>query len=244
MPTIQVFSDVHFEFHEDAGAAFVAALDPKGVDVLVVAGDLSNAAGLEKALAKVCARYPRVVFVSGNHEAYGAAPKDVVQIRERVSARHANLHWLEREIVEIGGVRFIGTTLWFPRPNDVLGLKHRLNDYSQILGFEPWVYEQNCLAVEFLQHHLREGDVVVTHHLPSFRSVHPKYAGSPLNFGFVCDVEDLIVEREPKLWFHGHSHESVDYRIGRTRVVCNPFGYAGYETNYKFKEKLLVEVSR
>ncbi|QIO36950.1 hypothetical protein [Bradyrhizobium sp. 1(2017)] len=27
-------------------------------------------------------------------------------------------------------------------------------------------------------------------------------------------------------WFHGHVHAPTDYRIGTTRVVCNPHGYA------------------
>jgi len=32
-----------------------------------------------------------------------------------------------------------------------------------------------------------------------------------------------------KLWIHGHTHESFDYMVGDTRIVCNPRGYIGYE---------------
>ena len=39
---IQVISDVHFEFHSDGGWDFVRSLNPEGVDVLVIAGDISS----------------------------------------------------------------------------------------------------------------------------------------------------------------------------------------------------------
>jgi len=29
------------------------------------------------------------------------------------------------------------------------------------------------------------------------------------------------------LWIHGHTHDNVDYRIARTRVLSNQCGYAG-----------------
>jgi hypothetical protein len=140
-----------------------------------------------------------------------------------------------------GGQRFVGCTLWFPPPTR--GDKSCLNDYRCILDFEPWVYERNRASVAWLKEHVRPGDVVVTHHLPSPRSIHPMYAGSALNDFFMCDVHALIEERQPALWVHGHSHESADYRIGGTRVVCNTwYGYAGHETNRSFDHNLTVEI--
>lgn len=59
---------------------------------------------------------------------------------------------------------------------------------------------------------------------------------------FVCDVEPLVAAAQPKLWIHGHTHESVDYRVGRTRVVCNPHGYAGHAVNARFDPRFTVEV--
>ncbi|VUM19025.1 hypothetical protein PGKDCPLP_03529 [Stenotrophomonas maltophilia] len=31
--------------------------------------------------------------------------------------------------------------------------------------------------------------------------------------------------KQSNLWVHGQVHDSLDYRIGRGRVVCNPLGY-------------------
>jgi DNA polymerase V len=93
-----------------------------------------------------------------------------------------------------------------------------------------------------LERTVREGSIVVTHMLPSQRSIAPQFARSPLNPFFLCDVEELILERAPQLWVHGHTHVSCDYEIGRTRVVCNPFGYARVEENARFDEGKIVDV--
>jgi hypothetical protein len=59
---------------------------------------------------------------------------------------------------------------------------------------------------------------------------------------FLCDVRKLIETAQPALWIHGHTHESCDYQIGRTRVVCNPYGYAGHEVNRAFDPGKCVEL--
>ena len=82
----------------------------------------------------------------------------------------------------------------------------------------------------------------MTHHLPSQQCVAPQHKDSPLNPFFVCDMEDLILERQPSLWLFGHTHSSVDIQIGKTRLLCNPFGYADYEANPLFSNRLIIEV--
>ena len=41
---------------------------------------------------------------------------------------------------------------------------------------------------------------------------------------------------------HGHTHESFDYLVNGTRVVCNPRGYAPMELNPAFDPGLTVDV--
>ena len=57
---------------------------------------------------------------------------------------------------------------------------------------------------------------------------------------FVSDLEDLILATHPTLWVHGHVHNSCDYRVGATRVLCNPHGYGS--ENPTFDGALVVEV--
>ena len=69
----------------------------------------------------------------------------------------------------------------------------------------------------------------------------PRYQGSPLNCFFACpEAEAILLEKAPRLWVHGHTHDSLDYQLGKTRVLCNPFGYAGVEMNASFQTAELV----
>ena len=40
---LQIMSDLHLEMHADGGAELIRELDPTGVDVLVLAGDITTA---------------------------------------------------------------------------------------------------------------------------------------------------------------------------------------------------------
>lgn len=239
---IQVISDVHVEFHRDGGRSFVESLDPTGVDVVVVAGDLGTLHTITPALEMFCGVFPEVVYVTGNHEYYQSSWKPVEDRLGALAARVSNFHWLNDTVVVIGGQRFVGGTLWFDRDERGHYYRREMNDFGIIAGFEPEVYERNARTVAFLEGEVRAGDVVVTHHLPSERSIDPKYARSPLNAYFCHDMSGLIERAKPLLWVHGHTHESCDYVQGSTRVVCNPFGYVGYELNRRYVERLVVEV--
>ena len=39
---VQLLSDLHLEMHRDDGRSFLASLDPSGVDLLIVAGDVHS----------------------------------------------------------------------------------------------------------------------------------------------------------------------------------------------------------
>lgn len=238
-------SDLHLEFHRDAGGAFVASLNPAIADVLVVAGDLAVADGIGPALDSICSRYwPRpVVYVHGNHELYGTTRERTIAITEEAAARHRNLRWLDCSVTEIDGRRFVGAPLWFGRHPDGALLNAAMNDFREIQGLEEWVYEENARAREFFARELRNGDIAVSHHLPSQASVAPRWRGSPLNPFFVSDVEDTIRARQPALWIHGHTHDSVDTMVGSTRVLCNPFGYVRVEENRAFDENAVAVVT-
>jgi hypothetical protein len=86
--------------------------------------------------------------------------------------------------------------------------------------------------------------VVITHHAPSRNSVHPRFACSPLSACFVSNAERLLDGSRVQLWIHGHTHDSFDYRVNGTRVICNPRGYAkdGVNENPRFDPDLTVDV--
>ncbi len=241
---LQYLSDLHFEFHADAGASFVESLEPSGVDVLVVAGDLAVAEGIGPALDRICARYTDsiVAYVHGNHEFYGSNREEVLAITRATCARNPNLRWLDGDVAQLGERRLLGAPMWFRKSAVPARVKLAMNDFHQIADFESWVYAENERALAFFERELREGDLVVTHYLPTQASVAPQYAGSPLNPFFVCDIEPLLRARRAALWVHGHTHSSVDVQLDATRVVCNPFGYVRYEENRDFRHDLVIDL--
>lgn len=86
--------------------------------------------------------------------------------------------------------------------------------------------------------------VVVGHHAPSKTSTKPQYENDTLvNGAYSSDLSEFILDHpQIKLWTHGHTHDTFDYMIGSTRVVCNPRGYAGYERQADLFELKVVEI--
>ena len=72
---------------------------------------------------------------------------------------------------------------------------------------------------------MQDGDVVISHHLPHFNSISPQYSRYRTNCFFLCDVGLDKMKKKPQLWIHGHTHTACDYKVGNTRVICNPVGY-------------------
>ncbi|MBN9206403.1 metallophosphoesterase [Methylibium petroleiphilum] len=251
---LALYSDLHLSVQP-------LAVPSTPADVVVVAGDVSRPAG-----AIAWARqFPQpTLFVAGNHEFYGG---DLVttlrQLREQ--AQGSAVRVLERDEWHHGGVRFLGCTLWSDyrlfatvaeRDAGVRQATELVRDFSRIRAapefdqlFTPVLSRLLFdTAVDWLEARFAEPHdgptVVVTHHAPSRGSIADKFAGSPLNACFVSDLEEHILRWQPQLWLHGHVHDSFDYRIGRTRVVANPRGYAprGQVENPAFDPALLIEV--
>ena len=199
-----------------------------------------------------CERFPHVVYILGNHEHYNVDfQTTVAKLKQELA--HDNLHILENETVDILGYTFIGATVWTNmNEEDSLTLYHvssMMNDFQLIKNsartLNEWGKPARLTPEDTVVAHKKTLDyinhitynrpnykfVVVGHHCPSFKSVHPKYANDKImNGAFASDLDDFIAYRpQIRLWTHGHTHEPFDYTIGETRVVCNPRGYSGHE---------------
>lgn len=260
MPRLRVMSDLHLEFGP-------LHLEPVGEDVLVLAGDIgiyADGAFWARDYAKT--HDIPVVMVAGNHEFYESRQHYTHTVSSTIAALRdiadgePLFHFLEDDIEEVAGVLFTGCTLWTDfglagdPPMAMLNAAEAMNDFRLIMAedmqrFSPEHSRQRHafsagVLRERLPRRYHDGRplVVVTHHLPSVRSIAPCYSGNSMNAAFASRLDDLVEGSGAALWVHGHTHHSMDYLLGETRVLCNPRGYDGDELNPEFKIDLIVEV--
>jgi len=242
----QLLSDIHLEFLpiEEHEEFVIDCL--QDVDLVILAGDITSYTFLLHDLRLFCDHYPKVLYVTGNHEYYNSSFGEVHKKLLKLSAERDNFHWLSNSICEIDGQKFVGGTLWFEENAESKDrvFQRYLNDFRLIKDLVPDCFSWHDTCVDVIKKHAREDTVVVTHHLPHENSVPARFKKSTLNCFFVTDLTDVIDLCRPKLWIHGHTHDSCDYMLGKTRVLCNPGGYPGHGTgkNLAFKKDLIIEV--
>jgi Icc-related predicted phosphoesterase len=250
---LQIFSDVHFDVMD----VYEPVLAP-GVDAVVAAGDLCE--GMDRGMAWLRHHLGddvAIVLVPGNHEFYARVRSEERQAAAEAARRH-RVTLLDDETAVIGGVRFVGSTLWADFELFGADLKWEAMTLAQGLVvdhrriweapgrfFSPEdALRQHCLSRAWMGRRLAEPHagptVVVTHHGPHPSSLAAKFRDDMLSAAFISDLSELIERRQPALWVHGHTHVSFDYCVGATRIICNPHGYGG--ENPAFDPALVVEV--
>lgn len=143
-------SDLHLEFGD------VKIPNDQGVDVLILSGDILVENDLDifdrrqyeqgfmrgkskmyhEFFMRICADYPHVVYVAGNHEHYhGDFATTLPGLKSKLEV-YKNLHILDKETFEFGDYVFYGSTLWTDmNRNDPLTLeyiRHSMNDFRII----------------------------------------------------------------------------------------------------------------
>lgn len=251
---LHVISDLHLEFCD-----YRPPTATREADVIVLAGDIGKA---DYGIAWARATWPdkEIVYVAGNHEFYGRNRANVLS-QCHITARETGVHFLDNAEVVIEGVRFLGSTLWTDFALygeelrlDCMALAQRgLNDFRVIHEGPAHFSPHDALrlhegSVCWLEHQLKQEPfdgptVVVTHHAPSFTSVVPRFQKDLLSACFASRLDHLLGFSD--LWLHGHMHDSLDYVVSGTRVICNPRGYSRYEMaceNAKFTPDLILEL--
>ena len=259
---LQVLSDLHLEY--GGGVPPLAS----GVDVVVMAGDIAPA--VQRAArfpAESWSGAAHILYVPGNHEFHGADIEDGRRLLARDCAE-CGVTLLDTAAVTIGDVRFIGATLWtdFCLPSGADGPPDAgavrlagdcLRDFSGHIRDASTPGRTLLTPAETMRRHARDRAfieaeiarahaagleaVVITHHAPSPASIHHSQAGNPLNAAFVSDLDAMIVHLRPALWIHGHVHNTVNMRLGRTWILANPRGI-GFMEEADFSPDLIVDL--
>ena len=242
----RVMSDIHLEF-----GTFIPSYEKDEENTtLLLAGDIGTwgkkGRVLTKFLEQLCKRFEYVFMIPGNHEYYGTSieriHRKLAELQEM--EEFDNFYFLQNTYNIIDNKYLVyGATMWtdFDKgsPFTMSQAQERMNDFRYIRFGENYrkFYPNDALSLhltyvrrlkEILEAEEFEDltKVVMTHHAPCHLSIAQKFMGDELNGAYYTDLSELILDTKPALWVHGHVHNSSDYELGETRVVCNPRGYA------------------
>jgi predicted phosphodiesterase len=268
-------SDLHLELWGDApeqAKKLVAAVQPdvnvSRPDVVVLAGDIDVG---DRAVAWADQTFPNlpVIYVHGNHEAYGQKLDELKGRLAEACSAIDHIHFLDKEELVIGNVRFLGSTLWTDfqllGPDGIQDAMQAaaigMNDYRKIrlakagyrkikpLDAAQWHWNDRIWLQDRLAEPFSGSTVVVTHMEPSLQSIPDMYKGRAISAAFALNLDALVSRSD--LWIHGHIHDSMDYTVGKARVVCNPLGYPErgsdgqwFQENPLYDPHLVVEIGK
>jgi Icc-related predicted phosphoesterase len=247
---IAYLSDLHLEF-ERAPSRFdlqKSLVPAAGADLVVLAGDIDvGERGIETADSIAKFTGVPVVYVAGNHEAYG---HDLAALEPRLRRAAWNTDgrvvYLNCNVARFwfGGEPLVvlGCTLWtdYALSNDgeLSGAEITMHDHQQILlesgPFRPsdaqsfhrkhrfWLDAQlKKIATE----NPRPRILAVTHHAPIPQALGKRAAA--IAKAYASDLQSEIASWPPLFWIHGHTHHRHETRVGASTVVSAPRGYPG-----------------
>ena len=255
-----ILSDLHHELWKQ----WAPVIDPtaSNPDAVILAGDINTGAKAVEWAARAFAGLP-VLYVHGNHEGYGHNLEDMHRDIVAACAVHSNVHFLNCGEHIIGSVRFLGATMWTDfrlfgdeeRQAAMREAEAVMADYKRIRlaakGYRKLrvgdTAQIHAIHKSWLTQKLEEPfvgkTVVITHMAPSMQSVSDEYRDDQVSAAYASRLEGLMERVD--LWVHGHMHESVDYKVGQCRIVCNPCGYmtrGGTAENKTFASDLIAEI--
>jgi hypothetical protein len=203
-----------------------------------------------------CAKYKAAYYIMGNHEHYNGVFENSADILKNF-LKDSGVVFLDKTSTQLpGDIALWGGTLWtdFCGQNPIYmeAARRGMNDYYVIQTGNRTLKPIDIIGEhagslidleEFLYDTPASSVVVMTHMAPSSQSRHPRYpVEDPLNWSYYSNLEEMILNNPKiKVWVHGHTHDSHDYMIGETRVICNPRGYA---SNQITQENRLFDINK
>ena len=248
---IQIVSDLHLE---NGNTPIISKTD---ADIIVLAGDISRGFNAESKYAVNLSKrhQKKVIIVNGNASFY-----DLNIYEEQKKWRNAklkNVIYLDHTTGYIAeGINFLGGTLWVDYTDKVgcyAFISDRPKDFSSIMVSTTAIFNpdisthQHLLLLGHIEHNLSPShkNVIITHHPPTYRSCPQSDSAKDSSCHFATDLDSFVKENDIALWVHGHSHESFDYVLGGTRMVCNPYGDKNNpqsKVNLNYNSSLVVDV--
>jgi Icc-related predicted phosphoesterase len=252
---VQVMSDLHIDFPGAHGIPRLA----QGAALVIVAGDTCQ--GLVRAIEALRRAFPNteIATVAGNHEYYGfCLPDELAAGRAR--AKELGVHLLENDTALFGHLRVIGATGW----TDYEAFGERLREPGMRTAYDlmqdhkkikwrrdPWMrfrpqearalHLQSRAYIEATLAKPHSGEtLILTHHPGTIEAIAPAFQRSLTSLAYFSELLPIVDRYQPRWWVSGHTHLSMNFQRGRTRMISNPCGYA--DENRYFDPLFTIEV--
>ena len=251
---IQYASDLHLEFAENASWLKHNPLEIVG-DILVLDGDIGYLGDENYSRHPfwdwASENYKQVIVALGNHEFYKFYDISKLANGTKIDIRH-NVAAYYNSVINIENIDIIVSTLWSKIP-----LQEAVITENGVSDFRRIVYEGELLTfADFNREHEKCFDfikqsvanssakhkIVVSHHVPSFRMLCPKFKDSRINGAFTVELSDYIENSDIAYWIYGHSHYNIDVKIGNTWCITNQLGYVFHSEHLSFRRNAFIEI--
>ena len=255
----RVFSDLHIDVNKQFN--FNIPKIPKDNILNIIPGDISG--NFELTIKWLQENINKCLFISGNHELAGYDSIGTLQYFDNCfkSILIKDKLYLQNSFIEIEDTIFIGSTLFtdykYDDYYDISNMERAkifINDFrcglydicDDSVQLQPWHYKDlNEISFNYIktivEKYKNKKIVIITHHGCSSKDIIEKYKNHILNASFISEYDNFILKHKNiKYWIHGHLHNSSDYVIGKTRIICNPLGYNNENPN--FNNNLILEV--
>jgi len=264
----RLLSDLHLEFADFD----VPELETDKTTLLILAGDIHVGSYSYPFLESLVHRFAKIVYVFGNHEYYYHDFADAQSNLQYLIDYPRYYDGLkdaivlagnEVKVIKLDGLRIIAGTLWTDMnngdPMTALTITDYMNDYNIItkngVTLKPIdtiaVYDESIAAIEAeLQQPFDGKTIVVTHHAPTELAIHTRHKGYHnahlLAGGYRTELHEFIEKYQPDFWCFGHTHDSCDIIIDKTRILNNCRGYPVRNASYRafenpdFREDLVI----
>ena len=260
---IAYLSDLHIEFESAArhgvarpsnhglSSSLQKALAPaKGADLVVLAGDIDvGVAAIAHADAVARHIGTPVVYVAGNHEAYGYDLLDLLpRMRSAAWETDGRVIFLDCNVVRLWlkgrALAVLGCTLWtdYELAGDASAAMQQadkeLSDHKEV-GWKGGVFHPTDALALHRDHRAwlsaqirklrdetpRPEILIVTHHAPCREALGERAQSLGPSYG--SDMGAELASWAPLTWIHGHTHHRHLTKIGMATVASAPRGYPG-----------------
>jgi predicted phosphodiesterase len=228
---------------------------------LILAGDIGYPSykSYNEFLYNCSKLYQNIYLITGNHEYYESLKTnqtmneiniEIQSICDKINLTKSetcgHIYFLDNKMIydNFTNTYIIGSTLWTHINEENKSSSSYSNDYNYIKDLtvdktnEMFNTNYNFIksSIDIVKLHKQIKPsikcIIITHHMPSYKLIHPKYKHMTHITPFFATNCDVLIGEPVDYWIYGHTHTASKHQINNTILISNPKGYAKQQSGY------------